>query len=76
MTTIFDSRDTRYKTPYGAAPCGTAVTVTLRPPQEFSSGALLLFEEFADAYWEQPLTPAGGEDGREIGRASCRERVY
>ena len=49
MTTIFDSRDTRYKTPYGAAPCGAAVTVTLRPPQEFSSGALLLFEEFADA---------------------------
>ena len=66
MTTIFDSRDTRYKTPYGAAPCGTAVTVTLRPPQEFSSGALLLFEEFADAYWEQPLTPAGGEDGRAV----------
>ena len=64
MTTIFDSRDTRCKTPYGAAPCGSAVTVTLRPPRDFTAGALLLFEEFADAYWEQPLTFALGEDGQ------------
>ena len=30
---IFDSRDPRYKTPYGAVPSGTAVTLTLRPPR-------------------------------------------
>ena len=70
MTTIFDSRDTRYKTPYGAAPCGSAVTVTLRPPRDFTAGALLLFEEFADAYWEQPLAFALGEDGQGILAAS------
>ena len=29
----FDSRDARYKRPYGAVPAGTAVELTLRPPR-------------------------------------------
>ena len=29
----YDSRDTRYKTPYGAVPSGTQVQFTLRPPR-------------------------------------------
>ena len=31
---IYDSRDTRYKSPYGAVPAGTAVQFTLRPLRE------------------------------------------
>src|SRR5699024_4644857 len=30
---IFDSRDARYKTPYGAVPTGTQVRLALRPPR-------------------------------------------
>ena len=35
---IFDSRDERCKRPYGAAPCSTVVSLTLRPPvwEDFS----------------------------------------
>ena len=31
---IYDSRDSRYKTPYGAVPAGTVVQFTLRPPRK------------------------------------------
>ena len=68
MTSIFDSRDSRYKTPYGAVPCGTRITVTLRPDmaEGFSSCVLLLYEEFSDAYWEVTLAPTGEEEGRHL----------
>ncbi len=68
MTSIFDSRDSRYKTPYGAAPCGAKITITLRPEltENFSACVLLLYEEFADAYWEVSLVPAGEEEGRRL----------
>ena len=51
----FDSRDTRYKQPYGAVPSGTVVQLTLRPPRSggFSKGVLI-------AYFEQAFTAAGG----------------
>ncbi|MBD5162294.1 MAG: glycoside hydrolase family 13 protein [Oscillibacter sp.] len=67
-TAIFDPRDSQYKTPYGAVPCGAKITVTLRPDrsEKFSACSLVLFEEFADAYWEQPLTLAGEETGRTL----------
>ncbi len=40
--TVFNSRDPRCKTPYGAVPAGTQVTLTLRPPRSmgFSRGIL------------------------------------
>ena len=68
MTHIFDSRDSRYKTPYGAVPCGTQITVTLRPPRAegFSACDLLLFEEFSEGYWETPLSLAGEEEDRAV----------
>ena len=68
MTTIFDSRDPRYKTPYGAVPCGRRITLTLRPDltEDFTACSLLLFEEFAEAYWEVALSPAGEEEGRKL----------
>ena len=42
--TVFDSRDPRYKSPFGAVPCGTAVT----------------FGEFAGCRGETPLLPCPG----------------
>ena len=73
MTHIFDSRDSRYKTPYGAVPCGTQITVTLRPPRAegFSACDLLLFEEFSEGYWETPLSFAGEEGDRAVFTGSC-----
>ena len=68
MTTIFDSRDVRYKTPYGAVPCGATITLTLRPDREehFSECVLLLFEEFSDTYWEVAMPLTGEEEGRSL----------
>ena len=56
---VFSSRDERYKSPYGAVPCGTAVCFTLRPdPSEgFTACTLLTHDEFADIHTETPLIP-------------------
>ena len=64
-TPVFSSRDGRSKSPYGAVPCGTAVTVTLRPQtaEGFAACTLVVYGEFADCRREIPLTPAGTEDG-------------
>ena len=45
---VFNSRDTAYKTPYGAVPCGTRVTLTLRPlaSEEFTSCGVVLYGDF------------------------------
>ena len=41
----FDSRDSRYKRPYGAVPSGTRVALTLRPPRAggFSAATLIAY---------------------------------
>ena len=64
-TPAFSSRDGRYKTPYGAVPCGTAVALTLRPRESegFTACTLVTYGEFADCRREIPLAPAGTEDG-------------
>lgn len=75
MTTdIFDSRDSRYKTPYGAVPCETEVSITLRPSRAegFSDCTLLLFEEFADTRREVPLAFDGTEEDRARFRGAYR----
>ncbi|MBD5150379.1 MAG: glycoside hydrolase family 13 protein [Oscillibacter sp.] len=73
MTNIFDPRDSRCKAPYGAVPCGTKITFTLRLPRTegFSACRMLLFEEFADAYWEVSLSRAGEEEDRVLFSGSC-----
>ena len=65
---VFDSRDARCKTPYGAVPCSTEISLTLRPfaAEGFVSGTLLLFHEFADRRLEVPLSPAGRAEGRDL----------
>ena len=75
MTTdIFDSRNSRYKTPYGAVPCETDISITLRPPRTegLSDCALLLFEEFADTRREIPLAFEGTEEDRALFRGTYR----
>ena len=58
---IFDSRDSACKTPFGAVPCGTAVTLTLFPPADCAGAALILYLEFNGLTREVPLeaVPAG-----------------
>lgn len=54
----FDSRDERCKTPYGAVPCGTQVTLSLytEEGEEVSRAVLVAHGEFADTWEEQELT--------------------
>ena len=65
----FDSRDIRYKQPYGAVPSGTAVHLTLRPPRSggFSKGVLIAyFEHRQEERHEQPMTWAGLDGDRDV----------
>lgn len=63
---IFDSRDQRYKRPYGAVTCGTLITLTLRPllQEDFTVCTLIATAEFSGARLELPLRIAGTEDDR------------
>ncbi len=72
-TNIFDPRDSRYKSPYGAVPCGTKITVTLRPPlaEGFAACSLLWHAEFAGRREEIPLSYAGTEGGCSLFTAVC-----
>lgn len=59
MTAIFDSRDTRYKNPFGAVPCGTEISFTLFPGADVTACTMLLFHEFAYMDQELPLSRDG-----------------
>ena len=59
METYFDPRDTRCKTPFGAAPCNTEVRFTLFD-DAFCGCELLVYQEFAGAEDVCPLPPAEG----------------
>ena len=65
---VYDSRDLLYKTPYGAVPCGTRVTLTLRPLMSecFSRCAVVLYGEFADHRQEITLERTGCEEDRDV----------
>ena len=66
METYFDPRDTRCKTPFGAAKCGTEVRFTLFD-DAFCGCELLVYREFAGAEDVCPLPPAeGGFSGAYI----------
>ena len=59
MIPVFHSRDTRYKTPFGAVPCGTEISFALYPDDSVAQCCLLLFREFAYVDEEAPLTRQG-----------------
>ncbi len=66
---IYDSRDARYKVPYGAVPSGTPVRFTLRPPRTegFSHAVLTArFEGRDNAIQAIPMPWAGMELGRDL----------
>ncbi|MEA4932692.1 MAG: glycoside hydrolase family 13 protein, partial [Lawsonibacter sp.] len=66
---IYDSRDSRYKAPYGAVPSGTVVRFTLRPARaEGFSHALLTarFEGRNNETKEIPMPWAGMKLGRDL----------
>ena len=58
---MFDPRDRRCKTPFGAVTVQTSVTLHLFPEEDFSQGALLLYREFAGK--EDILPMEKGPDG-------------
>ena len=67
--TIFDSRDTRYKDPYGAVASGVKVTLTLRPPRAegYSWARLSARLEFrADETVEIPMPWSGLDGNRDV----------
>ncbi len=65
----FDSRDPRCKTPYGAVPCGTQVTLSLYPERSEALARVVLVAhgEFADTWEETELAPLR-VDGRVVFR--------
>lgn len=59
---VFNPRDLRYKSPFGAVACNTEVSFTLRPlvQEQFTRCTLLIWQEFAFTGQEIDL-PAQGE---------------
>ena len=55
--TIFNSRDTKYKSPFGAVSCGTAVSFTVTPGPVYCACSLVTYGEFAGVRAETPLSP-------------------
>ena len=70
---VFDSRDSRYKSPFGAVACGCAVTFSLRPlsAEGFRECTLVITGEFAGTREEIPLRRAGTEEDRDLFTGLC-----
>ena len=68
---IYNSRSTKYKTPYGAVPSGTRVQFTLRPQRAegFSGGVLLAQFEDREETVQIPLVWSGLEGSQDLYRA-------
>ncbi len=67
-TVLFDSRDPRCKSPFGAVPSGTEVRFCLDPhAAPITRCTLLTYREFADEWSETELS-AAQEDGRAVFR--------
>lgn len=65
----YNSRNPRCKTPYGAVPCGTKVTISLYPGEgeSVTRAVLVAHGEFADTWTEMEL-PTLRVDGRTVFR--------
>ena len=75
-TVLFDPRSERYKTPFGAVPCGTAVTFCFRPDTAAVRRVVLVTHcEFSDRWTETELSAAAeGENTvfRGVGHHSLK----
>lgn len=65
MSNIFDSRNTMYKTPYGAVPSGTVIKLRIKPPRELCTSAarLCAYFEQSEAYYEIEMARLATEGG-------------
>ena len=65
---VFNPRDSRCKQPYGAVPCATEVTLTLRPlaSEHFTACTLLLHNEFAGETRTVSIPCIGSDDRHTI----------
>ena len=54
---VFNSRKERYKSPFGAVPCGTEVRFFVEAEAEFTACVLRCYHEFADKWTETALLP-------------------
>ena len=54
---VFNSRKERYKSPFGAVPCGTEVRFFVEAEAEFTACVLRCYHEFADKWTETPFLP-------------------
>ena len=54
---VFNSRKERYKSPFGAVPCGTEVRFFVEAEAEFTACVLRCYHEFADKWTGTPLLP-------------------
>ena len=57
---VFNSRNEKYKTPFGAVTCGTEVRFFVEAEAEFTACSLLCFHEFADDHTEIVLKKCTG----------------
>lgn len=57
---VFNSRNERYKSPFGAVVCGTDIRLFVEAEACFTECVLLCFEEFADRHAEYPMTACAG----------------
>ena len=76
---VFDSRDPRYKTPYGAVPSGTEVQLALRPPRSlgFSKAQLVAEYESKDKQKVvQPMVWEGYELDEDLFTACLSTKDY
>lgn len=64
MDKIFNSRDTRYKLPYGAVPMGTSIEFHLRPPRSLATTGARLCATFeqSNMYYEVEMQWRRSED--------------
>lgn len=60
---IFDSRNEKYKTPFGAVTCGTEVRFFVEAEAEYAACVLRCYNEFADTWTETALFPCAGGFG-------------
>ena len=60
---VFDSRNEKYKVPFGAVVCGTEVRFFVEAETEFTTCSLLCFHEFADTHTETVLKKCDGGFG-------------
>ena len=66
---LFDPRDSRYKSPYGAVPMGTQVRLTLRPRRAEGTSRCTLtarYEMDGDYTLTVPMEWSGLEEGRDL----------